>query len=153
MILGFKLGRRLLAAVGLDAEQFGFVDSRYVGRRQTLTETASAYFHRVIDQARPSVIYVYAPTAPDEPESLTKALVGVLETEAGRVGVPVKELERADLFGSFGLVALRTRPQLFDVMSAIWPALSEAKKERQLILAEAGAAALVGDIRQRWPPV
>lgn len=152
MILGLKLGRRLLGAAAFDQEQFTFADSRYVGTRRTVPETTAAYFRRLIEQTRPLVICYYAPTTPDAPESLTDEVVRLLEKEAALARIPVKGLTRSDIFGSFGLVALKTREALLEVMVQLWPDLSDVKPRRQSAVAEAAVAALVGELRQKWPP-
>lgn len=150
MILGLKLGRRLIAAVGLSDEAFSFRDSRYIGSRRELAATVPAYFRRLLEQSRPRTIYAYAPSAPD---SSTEDVVALLEAEAAKMGVTVKRLTKSDMLGSFGLVPLRTRSELRTVLLHLWPQLSENPELRQVPLAEAAAAALIGDLREAWPPV
>jgi hypothetical protein len=150
MTLGLKLGRRLVGAVALDDETVTFHDSRFVRARRDQPGTAlSTYVGRVLDQVRPSVVYMYAPVGVG---TVTAELVGALEREAARRGIPVKPLTRTDVLGSFGLRLLRTRAELREVIGVIWPALAEVKRHRQDTVAEAAAAALVGDISQEWPP-
>ena len=150
MILGLKLGRRLIAACGLAEEEFRFRDSRYIGSRRRLAETVPVYFRRLIEQSRPRAIYAYAPSVT---ESSTEAVVALLETEAAKAGIAVKRLTKPDIFGSFGLVPFRTRGELRTTLLHLWPQLSEHPDVRQIPLAEAAAAALVGDLREAWPPV
>jgi hypothetical protein len=151
MILGLKFDRRLIAAAGLNGEQFVFGDSRFVPSRQAALSTAiSRYLRNVLDQVKPVAIYYYAPP---QSGTFTAELVTILEHEAAHVGVPVKSLSHTDVFGSFGVLPLRTRRALRAHLEAFWPALTEGKPSRQLVLAEAAAVALVGDLRQAWPPV
>jgi hypothetical protein len=151
MILGLKLGRRLLAACALEGEQFVFRDSRFV-TSQRAAEDASVvrYVQHLVSQVQPRAIYYYAPTLPG---TRTERLVTLLETTAAELGVPAKPLSRLDVFGSFGVLPVRTRQDIREQIAHIWPVLTEEHRDRQLALAEATATALVGDLRQRWPPV
>lgn len=150
MILAFRLGGRLIAACGLAAESFAFHDSRYLGRRKDHAALLPAYFHRLLEQTTPKAIYAYAPSAAD---SSTEELLTLLETAAATFGLPVKRLARSDLFTAFGLQPFRTRSELLASLLHLWPELATNHVPRQLPLAEAAAAALVGDLRERWPPV
>ena len=150
MILGIKLGRRLVAAAGLDDEQFVFRDSRFVPSRQALLDAAMGrYLTHVLTASAPTAVYCYAPT---EAHSLTEQLFALLEVQAARLAIPVKRLTKFDVFTSFGILPLRTRDDLLEEAQVLWPDLTEVKTHRQLALAEAAAAALVGDLRQAWPP-
>lgn len=151
MILGLKFDRRLTAAVGLEGEQVVFADSRFVPVRQAGVSTGmSRYLRHVLNQVRPSAIFYFAP---HDSGPFTTELVRILEREAADLGVPAKPLSRADVFGSFGVLPVRTRRELRTLLEAFWPALTEAKPARQLVMAEAAAVALVGDLHQGWPPV
>lgn len=150
MILGLKLGRRLIAACGLADEEFRFRDSRYIGSRDQLAETMPAYFRRLIEQSRPRTIYAYAPSPA---ASSTGKVVALLETAAAEAGISVKWLAKPDILGSFGLVPLQTRSELRSAVLHLWPQLVENSEVRQVPLAEAAAAALIGDLREAWPPV
>jgi hypothetical protein len=46
---------------------------------------------------------------------------------------------------------VRTRRELREQLSDLWPVLSEGKVHRQAALAEAAASALVGDLRRELP--
>jgi hypothetical protein len=151
MILGLKFDRRLVAAAGLEGEQFVFGDSRFVPSRQAgLSAAMSRYLRQVLEQVKPAAIYYYAP---QESGAFTTELVTILEREAANLGVPAKPLSKTDVFGSFGVLPLRTRRDLRALLEAFWPALTEGKPSRQVVLAEAAAVALVGDLHQAWPPV
>lgn len=150
MILGLKIGRRLIAACAIHNETFTFHDSRYVGAKATLATAIPAYLQQLIAQVHPRVIYVYAPSTPD---SSTEQLVRLLEAEAANSAVSVKTLQKSDVIGSFGLVPLRTRTELRDQVLHLWPELAHEREPRQVPLAEAAAAALIGDLREEWPPV
>jgi hypothetical protein len=150
MILGLKLGRRLMAAAALDDEQFVWQDSRFApSRRSAMASGLTRYFSQLLTQVKPEAIYYYAPTGPN---TLTEDLIKLLVTTAGESGIPVKPLSRLDVFGSFGLLPLRTRRELRDALQPLWPVLSDGPVPRQVALAEAAAAALVGDLQQAWPP-
>jgi len=149
MILGIKLGRRLVAAAGLDDERFIFRDSRFVPSRQAMLGPAMGrYLTQVLTAAAPAAVYCYAPT---EAHSLTEQLFALLEVQAARLAIPVKRLTKFDIFTSFGVLPLRARDDLLAQAQLLWPDLTEMKKHRQLALAEAAVAALVGDLRQAWP--
>lgn len=150
MILALRLGGRLVAACGLAAESFVFHDSRYLGRRGDHPEVLPGYFRQLLEQTQPSCLYAYAPSAPD---SSTEDLLKLLETTAATFGLSVKRLSKPDLFTAFGLQPFRTRAELLDCLRHLWPELSTNHPPRQLPLAEAAATALVGDLRERWPPV
>jgi hypothetical protein len=150
MTLGIRLGRRLLAVTAFADERFEFHDSRFVpSRKASLTTGVSGYFRRVFDQARPTAVYYFAPTGPN---TVTDGLIRLLEAEAAAHGVAVKRLTRSDIFDTFGAAPLRTRQALRDQMHQLWPGLREVANGRQLVMAEAAAVALVGDLYQEWPP-
>lgn len=150
MILGLKLGRRLLAAVGFANDTFVFRDSRYVGARRTLARAIPTYLRQLFEQTSPSVIYVFAPS---QGESTTEQLVRLLEDEAAARSIAVKTLSKMDLHGAFGLLPIKSRAELLQAMTSLWPELANEPDARKTPLAEAGAAALVGDLREAWPPV
>lgn len=149
MILAFKISRRLVASVGLKAETFSMADSRYLGPRDSLPRLVP-YFRRLIEQASPRAIYVYAP---GEKGASIEDLLRLLEVEAGRCGLSIHRLVRSDIFTAFGLLALPNRRELFATMQHIWPEIPRPPDERGIPLAEAAAAALVGDLREVWPPL
>ena len=145
MTLGFKLGRRLLAAVAVDGEDITFCDSRFVApRRDRLERGIPKYLDRVLSQIKPSAVFYYAPTSP---HSVTENLIGLLNQAAGRNGLIPLPLTKHDIFGSFGLVPLRTRQQLRECLMSFVPQLAEGKPPRQVAVAEAAATALVGEVR------
>ena len=150
MILGLRLGRRLMAAAALDNDAFVFHDCRYVPpRKPTFDASMSKYFARLCDQLTPTAVYYYAPTGPG---TVTEQLVARLEQTAGQAGIPVKRLTKSDLFTSVSVEPVRTRRELREQLSDLWPVLAEGKLNRQATLAEAAAGALVGDARQGLPP-
>lgn len=151
MTLGIRLGRRLMAVAALKDERFEYHDSRFVpSRKRARASAVSGYFRRVFEQTAPTVVYYFAPTGPS---TLTDGLVQLLEAEAAAHGIASKRLTRSDVFDSFGVAPLKTRQDLRTQMQHLWPALREAADARQLVLAEAAAVALVGDLYQAWPPV
>lgn len=151
MILGLKLGRRLVAAVALNDDRFVFQDSRYVRSPRTALEPVfERYLRHVFEQVKPAAVYYYAPIAA---KTVTELLIKQLTAVSGAFGIPVKPLTRLEVFGSFGVLPIRTRHELCEQITAFWPALREAKVQRQEVLAEAAATALVGDLHQGWPPV
>lgn len=147
MILAFKLSRRLLASVGFRGEEFCLADTRYIGPRATFPRL-SPYFRRLIEQAQPRAIYIYAPGPSG---SAVDDLLKVLEAEAAGMGILVRRLSKSDIFTAFGLLPLRNRQELSTLIQQIWPAMPVAEGERGTPLAEAAAAALVGDLRDAWP--
>ena len=150
MILGLRIGRRLLAAVTLDHEAFMFYEARYVASRTTTSDPGmTRYFTRLLEQFKPTAVYFYAPAGTG---TTAEQLVAGLEQTAAHAGVPVKRLAKADLFTSATLVPARTRRELREQLSDLWPVLSEGKLHRQTVLAEAAASALVGELRQGLPP-
>ena len=150
MTLGLKLGRRLVAAVAVDGEEFAFQDSRFVPRRAQLVSGFSRYLQQLLRQVSPSAVYFYAPGAN---ATLTHDLIGLLEAEAAAAGITARPLNKAEVFGAFGLKPVKTRRELRDLLQNLWPVLSEGKVHRQAALAEAAAVALVGDLQVQWPPV
>lgn len=149
MILGLKLGRRLVGVVGLDDERVTFHDARFVrAKRGEAGQPMGRYLARVLDQTHPQAIALYAPPAPG---AITTELVGVLERLAASTGTAVTPITKRDLFGSFGLSLMRTRADLVAQVATLWPGLQEVASHRQETVAEAAAAALIGDLRHRWP--
>jgi len=152
MTLAFRLGGRMIAACGIADETFSFYDSRYLGRRSDYPGAIPQYFSRLLEQANPTAVYVYAPT-PAQSSSATDALLTMLETAASAIGLSVKRLERSAIFTGFGLQPLRSRAELLESVRHLWPELRTVQDARQMTLAEAAAAVLVGDLREGWPPV
>ena len=150
MTLGIKLGRRLVAAAAVDGEAIVFHDSRYAPRPPQVASGFSRYVSQLLEQVKPTLILCYAPGAD---EGLTRQLLSIVESEAAARGIPCRRSSRADVFGAFGVVPLRTRHQLKELLLSVWPALASGKSGRQAALAEAAATALVGDIQRQWPPV
>jgi hypothetical protein len=151
MIVGIKIGRRLTGVVGLTDEQFVFSDTRYaVRRREAQLLAFDTYIRHLLNQLQPVAIFYYAPSGPD---TLADALRHRLTELSGQAGIPIRPLSRMDVFGSFGLIPPKTRSELRQVMSAIWPELTTSMVGRQDALAEAGAAALIGQLRHSWPQV
>jgi hypothetical protein len=150
MILGLKLGRRLMAAAAIEDDAFVFHDCRYVSSRKTTLETSiSKYFARLCEQLTPAAVYYYAPT---QPGTITSQLVEKLEETARQAGIPVKRLTKADLFTGVGVTPVRTRRELREQLSDLWPVITQGRVERQANLAEAAAGALIGDARQGLAP-
>ena len=150
MILGLKLGRRLMAAASLEDEAFVFHEARYVAsRKATFDTTMGKYFARLFDQFTPTAVYYYAPTGSG---TITAQLVARLEQTAAQAGIPATRLTKADLFTSVSVVPLRTRRELGERLSDLWPVLSEGKIPRRAALAEAAAGALLGELREVLPP-
>lgn len=151
MTLGFKLGRRLIAAVAIENEQVAFSDSRFVAsRRDTLSRGIPRYFDQVLQQLHPSAVFYYAPT---NRHTLTEELVDLLRQAASRAHVDVVPLQKRDLVHSFGATPIRTRKELRECIAPFVPQLSEGKTHRQIAVAEAAAAALVGELRCALPEV
>ena len=150
MILALRLGRRLIGVCGFEHESFAFKDSRYVGRKATLESTVPAYIAQLLEQIRPSAVYVYAPGAT---EALPNEVLALVEKTCAERGMPSRRLNREDITHAFGLQPLRMRRALHEVILHIWPELSSMPAPRQLVLAEAAATALIGDLRERWPLV
>lgn len=147
--LGLKLGRRLVAAAGLEDGQFVFHDSRYVGARKSMLNAGTTrYFGQLLDQLKPAAVYYYAPTGQ---RTITQQLAVLLEQSAAQAGIPVHRLTKADLFGSASVTPVRTRRELHEQLADLCPVLSEGKVHRRTVLAEASASALVGDLRQELP--
>ena len=142
MILGLKLGRRLMAAASLEDEAFVFHEARYVAsRKATFDATMSKYFTRLFDQFTPTAVYYYAPTGPG---TITAQLVARLEQTAAQAGISATRLTKADLFTSVGVAPVRTRQELREHLSDLWPVLAKGQVPRR--------AALVGALREVLPP-
>jgi 5-formyltetrahydrofolate cyclo-ligase len=139
-----------MAAAALEDDAFVFHECRYVSsRKSTLDANISKYFARLCEQFTPTAVYYYAPTGPG---TVTAQLVARLEETAGQAGIPVKRLTKTDLFTSVSVVPVRTRRELREQLSDLWPVLAGGQLPRQATLAEAAAGALVGDARQTLSP-
>jgi hypothetical protein len=150
VMLGLKLGRRLTAAAAFSDEMFVFHDVRSVSSRaDTLDAGITRYLQTLLEQLKPAHVYYYAPTST---QTTTGRLVLLVEQAAANHGIPARRLAKSDVFGSAGARPARTRRELRDQLQHLWPTLSEGKFIRQAVLAEAAAAALVGELRDEWPP-
>lgn len=149
MTLGVILNRRLMAVVGVQEEQVVLADSRFVrAGRSGASDGVTHYFATILEQSKPEAIYL---CAPDDAGLVSQALVKALDQEAGQVGVPVKRLSRGEVLSSFGILPVRTRRLLQSVIAPLWSGLNDHKRNRQGVIAEAAATALVGDFNQEWP--
>ncbi|MFA5897646.1 MAG: hypothetical protein WC829_00900 [Hyphomicrobium sp.] len=143
MILGFRLGRRLMAVVAVQDEAVTFHDCRFVSsRRDTLERAMRSYFSKILDQLSPSRICYYAPTTA---KTATDRLVSLLEEQAVARSIPVIRTDRSGLLRACGLPPLATRQALKESVRDLWPVLSEGRLDRQLVCAEALVSALVGE--------
>ena len=144
MILGMRLGRRLLAAVAFDDEETILCDSRFVpSRRDGLERGFAKYFDQLIAQVNPDEVFYYAPTGP---QTVTERLIELLRAAADRASIPSTRVTKQDLFPSCGMPAPRTRRELRECLGAFVPQVAENKTVRQVVVAEAAATALVGEL-------
>jgi hypothetical protein len=144
MILGLKLGRRLLAAVAFDDEETLLCDSRFVpSRKDELERSFAKYFDQLIAQVRPDEVFYYAPTGP---QTVTERLTELLQAAADRAGISGTRVTKQELFPSCGLPAPRTRRELRECLGTFVPQVAENKTARQVVVAEAAATALVGEL-------
>lgn len=143
-ILGIKLGRRLIATVGLRDEEFVFGDQRFVtSRPQSFESAMTRYFDTVLDQLRPDLIFYYVP-APSG--TVAARLIGILESVAARQQLSARPLAKTDVFDNFGVLPLRTRRELREYLAAFWSTLTDGKVASQWVLAEAASAAMNGEV-------
>ena len=146
MILGLKLGRRLVAAVAFDDEEAILCDSRFVpSGTEDLERVVARYFDQVISQVKPIEVFYYAPTSA---QTVTERLVDVLTAAVARVGLTATRVTKEDLIASFGIPPLRTRRELRECISTFFSQVGENKAARQVVIAEAAATALVGELRR-----
>lgn len=151
VVLGLKLGRRLTAAAALRDGMFVFHDVRSVpSRTDTLESTITRYLQTLLEQLKPAHLYYYAPT---NTQTTTGRLMLLVEQAAANNGIPALRLLKSDVFGSIAALPARTRRELRDQVQHLWSTLSDGKLIRQAVLAEAAAAALVGELRNEWPPL
>ena len=149
MILGFRLGRRVMAAAGIEGEDVSFLDSRFVDSKKTVDGNgAPRYFAQLLDQLQPVAIYFYAPTTA---ETVTARLASILEEVATQAHVGAYRLTKSDVFGSFGVEPIRSRREMRDEMTGLAPALAAINNARRDSVAEAIASALVGEVRHELP--
>jgi hypothetical protein len=146
-ILGFKLGRRLIAAAALADEQFVFSDQHYVTPRPASRDANMArYFERLLDQVKPALVFYYTPATA---RGTTKQLVTLLEQAAAARGIPVRGLTKSELMDHFGFTPVRTRRELRELLAHLWPVLEDGKDIRHAVLAEAAAAAMNGEVQRQ----
>lgn len=150
MILGVIFTRRLVAVVGLEDGTISFMDSRFVpSKAAEVGRVSSSYLRRVLEQGRPGAVFV---SLSPRLGRVSAALRDMLDAEAGAMGIPVKRLGRMEVLASFGLLPLRTRQEVLELATQLWPSLLDAKRGRQALLCEAATVAAVGDVHQQWPP-
>jgi len=142
-ILGLKLGRRLMAAAVLQDEAFILGDQRYVtSRPASFDRSLTRYLETLLEQVKPSVLYYYAP---DSQSPVTARLIALLDQVAGTHGIPARRLTKPELLINFGVIPIRSRRQLREVLQHLWDRL-QGTSVREAVLAEAAAAALVGEV-------
>ncbi len=153
MMLGLRLGRRLMAAVAVDDEQVVFYECRYVSsRRDTMERAMRDYFAKILDQLSPTRVCYYAPTTVG---AATDLLTSLLVAEAAARNIPAVRIEKATLLASCGLPTGSKRRHVREMVEDLWPVLSEGQVDRQLVCAEALVSALIGDSELSFgiPPV
>lgn len=151
VVLGLKLGRRLTAVAALRDEMFVFHDVRSVPSRfDTQEASITRYLRTLFEQVKPAHLYYYAPT---NTQTTTERLILLVEQAAADHGIPALRLAKSDVFGSIAAFPARTRRELRDQVMHLWSTLSDGRLIRQAVLAEAAAAALVGELRNEWPPL
>lgn len=144
MILGLRLGRRLIAAVAVQDEHVTFHDCRFVtSRREVLERSMRTYFAKLLDQLSPTLVCYYAPTTAN---TKTDQVTVLLTEQATARRIPVVRTDRAHLLQACGLPPGATRSALRDQMRDLWPALADGRPDRQLVGAEALVSALVADL-------
>ena len=144
MTLGFRLSRRLVAAVALQDDQVVHQDSRYVARRREAVEgRVSRYFDRLLDQLSPTTIWYYAPT---RPEALSERLTQLLEASASRHGIPTRQLAAGSLRQALALPVRAPRRAILEHVVPLWPAVANLPRAQQATFAEAAVVAMTGDI-------
>jgi hypothetical protein len=143
-VLGFKLGRRLIAAAGLRDEEFVFGDQRFVtSRPESLESAMTRYFETLLEQVRPDLVFYYAPAATGTTAS---RLLSLLESAAAQRQLSVRSVSKTDVFDNFGILPLRTKRELREHLVAFWAALADGKVAKQGVLAEAASAAMNGEM-------
>jgi hypothetical protein len=154
MTLGLKLSRRSIAVAVVADFEIVFEDLRHVPMKpDRLESTVRRYLARLFQQFELSGIAYYAPTAR---QSMAQRLVHVLEEEARRSELPIQRLNKADVFSGFGVVPVDTRAKLRAQVARLWPVVAVADQARvsarQVVLAEAAAVGLLGQIWMELPP-
>jgi hypothetical protein len=153
-ILGLKLSRRSLAVVVVTGFDIVFDDVRHVPiKAERMEDTMRRYLAQLFQQFTLSGIAYYAPTSS---QSKAQRLVQVLEDEAGKAVLPIQRFNKADVFSGFGVVPIDTRAKLREQVARIWPGVTADDQvkvtARQVVLAEAAAVGLLGQIWHELPP-
>lgn len=152
--LGLKLSRRSIAVVAVADFEIVFEDVRHVPTQaDRMADTLRRYLTQLFQQFTLSAIAYYAPsTGP----SMAQRLVQALEDEALRAQLPIQRLNKADVFSGFGVVPVDTRAKLREQVARLWPVVATdghgKVTTRQVVLAEAAAVALLGQIWHELPP-
>lgn len=153
-ILGFRLSRRSLAVVAVSDFDVVFDRVRYLPTNpDRMEERVRRFVRQLVQQFEPSALAYYAPTIG---ESRSQRLVQILEEEVTQTGIPLQRLNKGDVFSGFSVVPLRTREHLRANLEHVWPEVAADPNgkvlRRQVILAEAAAAALLGAVWHALPP-
>ena len=151
--LGLKLSRRSIAIVAVADFEIVFDDVRHVPiKADRMDDTIRRYLTQLFQQFTLSAIAYYAPSTG---QSMAQRLVQVLEDEAQLAHLPIQRLNKADVFSGFGVVPVDTRAKLREQVARLWPVVNDDQGKvttRQVVLAEAAAVALLGQIWHELPP-
>lgn len=152
--LGLKLSRRSIAAVVVSDFEIVFEDMRHVPiKADRMDDTIRRYLTQLFQQFNLSAIAYYAPSTG---QSMAQRLVQVLEDEARRAELSIQRLNKADVFSGFSIVPIDTRAKLREQVARFWPVVAMDKTgkvtPRQIVLAEAAAVALLGQVWTELPP-
>jgi hypothetical protein len=138
-LLALRLERRAIAAALFSGDRLEYTQVRQLSsaRNKALSSTIG-FVNWLCEQYSPdsAAIEVVAANQPVQRRALAEAVMGTLRGHA----LPLWEIDKSQVFAGFGQPALRNRRELRQVITEIWPVLSNTGAKR--LIADAVALGL-----------
>lgn len=155
--LTLRVSRRAVGAAQLSGESLVFFSGRHLTSRiDRALPAVATYIRKLIELTKPSCIAVDAP--PRVPGRITDGVLKSIEDIAHERGLSIIQITKLDVLSAYGATALRSRPEVRDLVEGFWPELKnlgrraadEPTSKRRGVapyIMDAAAAALFAEVR------
>ena len=150
-ILSVRLNRRAIGAVVLADEALTMTDGRHLtSARDRAVPAAVRYIDRLLAQSGAGSVVVDAP-APVAGTTTKLLLDGIVSLLSSR-GIEPLLITKPDILTAYGLLSVRTRHEVREIVSGFWPELARIPGRVKPYAADAAAAALYAETRLALSP-
>lgn len=145
-LLTIRVNRRAIAAAQLTDESLTFATGCHLSSRSERAIAAAIRFlEHSVDALRPSLVALDAPQRPAG--SISDLIIKSIEEFAASRGLQVVPVAKPLMLAAYGLVGLRNRQELRQLVEQFWPELGFVKGQVQPFVVDAAAAALYAETR------